>query len=144
VDAADDIWNRACDPCLRDQSLRPGDRALRDALAAHSVLMNGGLGHALEVLGGEETENAVNGFRYLDAEDIAHIFRSAAAVAGDALAGDADERQQRFLRLSDDQVEDLEALEREYWALVPSDEVLEGIFRRYWRRHPERFAAPSG
>jgi hypothetical protein len=47
---ADHVWNRAAldggGPKPRD-----GDRALADLLLAHGLIMNGGLGHALEDAG---------------------------------------------------------------------------------------------
>ena len=87
MDAPTAIWNRACDPFSTDPSLRAGDVALRDALAAHSVQMNGGL-----------------------------------------------------MLLTEAQEQQLEALEDEYYELVPSDSALDAMFQARLAEHPEEFA----
>ncbi len=135
------IWNRATDSGSDGQYLRPGDEALRDALAAHSALMNGGLSHCLEFLGWEETERAISGFTYFGCGDVASVLRRAADVVGPrALSADDDRRPQAFLDMSDAQMRELERLEDEYSRCVPSDNTLDSVFRQRFAEQPQDFA----
>jgi len=144
-DARTTIWNRACDRYLAGSELRPGDEALRDALALRSVLENGGLAHALEVLGAAETRNAAAGFSYLGLRDVADVIRRAVEVVGDAvLAADDHEREKLFRELPDAVDDRLEALQADYDGLVPDDDVLEEALRSHHAEHPDDFGPIAG
>jgi hypothetical protein len=58
---ADLVWNRACYGRLREL---PGDRSLADMIAAHGLVMNGGVFHAVDCIAAEELERRrrVTGF----------------------------------------------------------------------------------
>ena len=61
----DAIWNRACSP--RSERLKlPGDRALADMVLVHSLIMNGGVHHVLEVLSAHEIAAGMAGYKYFN------------------------------------------------------------------------------
>lgn len=72
---ADMIWNRACgkDPVRSF----PGDRALTDMLSAHSLVMNGGVLHAIECLTASEMTDAEAGYFFYGFDAVAPLLRRA-------------------------------------------------------------------
>jgi hypothetical protein len=116
------IWNRAC--FGKTNKPRPGDVALTALLAYHGPAMNGGVLHAIEVLGNEKITEACDGFRYFGFSSIASDLEDASR----ALATD----------------EDLNALEEEsnerYWQHVPKDDVLVKAFEADYAARPENYA----
>ena len=111
------IWNRAA---LESggNTARAGDRALADLLLAHGMVMNGGIGHAVEALSSEEFSAALRGFRFFGFEEVALLLE-------DAL--NAPE-------------EDLELADSSYGRLIPNDQVLVDGFEARHRVSPEAFA----
>lgn len=97
---------------------REGDAALAALLLLHGMAMNGGLDHAIEVLGSENYALALNGFRYFGLEQAAAVLEQ---------ARDATEHQ-------------LEKLDAEYGAVVPSDSTLVHAFQVKLLSSPEAFA----
>ena len=139
MDEADQIWNRACDPFpLLDEA---GDRALQAVLFVHGQVMNGGVASAVEYRSPDEIEAAIAGFGYFGRNEIGQVLREALEVAFPAGAvADVEEREQHMLALDQATWERLEQLERAYNALVPSDQVLEDMFRQRLRESPRDFA----
>jgi len=70
------IWNRACMKS-GGTSPREGDAALASLLSLHSLAMNGGLVHSLEVLGPARCAAAVEGFRYFGLAEMAALIERA-------------------------------------------------------------------
>lgn len=113
----DQIWNRAC---LESGGASPaeGDRALAALLLAHSIIMNGGVVHALECLSQWEISAAIAGFSYFGLAEASPVLSQA-----------------------HDDSEGTEArLNRMYCAAVPSDETLAHAFRVKLLASPEAFA----
>jgi hypothetical protein len=119
-DVTTHIWNRACDPDADSDSLRARDRALRDVVALHSLVMNGGLAHALEVLGATSVTRAADGFMYFGRSDVARLLADSAS-------------------LMDGQIQRLDGLESKYNAVV-DDTTLDEAFRGQLSRCPADFA----
>jgi hypothetical protein len=71
----DQIWNRAALDSGGDSPLE-GDQSLTDLLYFHGMAMNGGLGHAFEVLSDDEQAAAIDGFRFFRTERPCIVFRS--------------------------------------------------------------------
>lgn len=119
---ADLIWNRACLGKMASLS-SPGDRALRGLLSFHNLTMNGGVLHALEVLGLTELEDAKSGYRFFGLEAVADFLNEAKSISMTA--------------------EDLGSweakLDRRYDALVP-DSTLVACFESKLRRNRSEFA----
>ena len=111
------IWNRAA---LESggEAARAGDRALADLLLAHGMVMNGGVGHAVEVLSLEEFLAALSGFRFFGFDEVALLLEGA-------------------LRASE---QDHELADQSYERLIPDDQVLVKRFESYYRHSPEAFA----
>jgi hypothetical protein len=113
----DQIWNRAAmeaggpDP-------REGDSALAALLLLHGMAMNGGIDHAIEVLSSEEYTSALKGFRYFGLEQAAALLEKATGAT---------------------QLQ-LEQLNAEYGAVVPSDGTLVHAFQVKLLSSPEAFA----
>jgi Domain of unknown function (DUF4375) len=139
VDAADGIWNRACDPFT---SLpEPGDGALQAVLRVHGQVMNGGLASAIEYQSPEEIESAMGGFGYFGRDELGQILREAQEVAFPAGAvADVELREEHMEALDEASYERLEQLEGAYNARVPRDDVLEEMFRERLRASPRDFA----
>jgi hypothetical protein len=133
---SDAIWNRACSELPDDA--RPGDRALRDALAFHGFLMNGGMDHALDVVG-HDAERAAAGWDHLGCRRGAEIIRKALAAVPD-MPSDSSARQEYFIDgFSDAQAETLEALGERYDELDVQG-VFEQAFLKHLRKTPGDFA----
>ena len=117
MDSADQIWNRA----TQGGSFNPrrGDAALSAALSFHSLVMNGGVLHAFEVLSVEELDRARDGFAWLTLTDVANFLD----VTGHTIAG-TDEAD-------DDALDALEVTtDDDYQILLPDDQALEDAFRQ--------------
>ena len=113
----DQIWNRAAIEG-GGRAPRAGDQALSSLLAAHSLVMNGGVHHAIEVLSPEELSAAAKGFRYFGLDEVGSFLIG--------VAGGRDHSEQ-------------EANER-YGGLIPGDESLAKRFQAKLERNPDEFA----
>lgn len=113
----DAIWNRAA---LESggNAARAGDRALADLLLAHGMVMNGGIGHAVEALSLEEFSAAVSGFRFFGFDEVALLL-------------------ERALRTPE---QDLELADSSYGSLIPDDQVVVERFEACYCSSPEVFA----
>ncbi|MET8093078.1 hypothetical protein [Micromonospora sp. NPDC005220] len=72
----DDVYNEAVDYSVEGvlpQGAPVGVARLSQALRAYNAIMGGGLGFAMEVIGREEFERALEGFRYLDLGRVANL-----------------------------------------------------------------------
>jgi Domain of unknown function (DUF4375) len=139
VDAADEIWNRACDPFspLHER----GDRALQAVLHVHGQVMNGGLASAIEYQSPAEIESAIAGFGYFGRDAMGRVLREALEVAfPEGAVADVEVREQHMEALDEASYERLEQLEGAYNTLVPHDDVLEEMFRERLRTAPRDFA----
>ena len=112
------IWNRAA---LESGGPSPseGDLALSAALAAHGMVMNGGVHHAMDVLSPAELEAAASGFRFFSLASVADLLEDAQHLD----EGEADRR---------------------YWDAIPDDEVLQNRFRMAYRSSPGAFTPIAG
>jgi hypothetical protein len=115
------IWNRAA---MADggPAPGPGDTALSAALRLHSMIMSGGLDHALDVLTPEDFASAAGGFRYLQLSDVADLVEQAQDAPSDDI---------------------LEELDARYSALVPRDQVISDQFEALLQQRPDDFAPAS-
>jgi hypothetical protein len=119
---ADMIWNRACgDDCL--QSL-PGDRALADMLRAHSLVMNGGVLHAVECLSASELSAAEAGYCFYGLDGVAYLLM----------------RARRLLESGDDLDGYEQQLDGEYADMIPSDSWLFERFDWHLKSNPSEYA----
>ncbi len=83
--------------------------------------MNGGIGHAFDVLTPEELTLGIRGYRYFGFAEVAAMLERAAELS---------EEQQ-------------ELLDPKYWDLVPADSSLGAAFEAVFQATPERFAPLS-
>lgn len=128
------IWNRAASIELAADA-REGDRALHHVLEFHGYVMNGGLDHALDVMG-HEAQRAIAGWEFLDRQDVADLLREALGVVPD-MPEDADARQDFFIDgWTEVQAEAIEALGQRY----PGDDVIEHAFSGCLNEDPDAFA----
>lgn len=124
---ADIVWNRACLEAGGPQP-RDGDRALASLLAIHSVAMNGGVAHSVELHDDDQLRQGCAGFRYFDLAPAAEVIEW---VAGQLASIDSDL----------DAMEALEAeADRRYAEIIPSDSTLEERFADAFSSRPDRFA----
>ena len=105
-------------------SARAGDRALAHVLSLHGFAMNGGIGHALEVLPLEQVEAAASGFTYFEMTEVARLLWRLRSDPGlrewtDSSNAEAD---------------------RLYAATVPGDQHIAQHFERKYLQCPEEFA----
>ena len=114
-DDATTVWNRACDYDF--QPTCEGDRRLKAVVQFDALIQNGGLGHALDVAGPDEVEDAVDALRHFGLPDAARVVEAA--------------------RAQDDE-EVREAMGDQYHAAAPS---LDDAFTRYYEEHADDFAA---
>jgi hypothetical protein len=109
------VWNRACsDDSQSDR--RRGDLMLRAMIRLHSLVMNGGLDHALECLSTNEFAEGINGFEYFGLHEHADLLR----LIHSKLAAD-------------------ERLDATYEA-CGDDSVLLNHFERFFENNPTAFA----
>ena len=114
---ANQIWNRAAMESGGSKA-RDGDRALSDLLLAHGMVMNGGVGHALEALSSDELAAAVKGYRFFGLNVVAALLEH--SVNG-----------------TEDEVDQADA---HYGALIPSDQTLVDRFEALYGASPQVFA----
>lgn len=128
MDAADLIWNRAA---LEKGGISPGvgDRALADVLAFHGLAMSGGVLDAVERTSAPGQARIGAAFCWFGLEPVDSLL---ASVRRD-IEADALEDLDRAEALE-------QAADRDYRALVPSDEVLATAFRRRLDDDPDAFA----
>ena len=132
VDAAEVVWNRAA---LENGGSSPatGDRALADMLAFHGLVMSGGLLNAVELTPVQEQARISAAFQWFGLESITDLITS---VRQEIEAGVLDEPGQA-------EVLELTA-NRDYQAILPSDDVLLAVFQRRLNDDPSAFASPVG
>ena len=126
IDAAVDIWNRACG--YEVEVTRPGDVALRRMLGFHGLVENGGLLHATEFEADDDEDNPLSvpaAYRFFDLEDIAALVERAAVEYVQALQDGEDALEQAELRLDNEYV----------WI----DNELSDAFEAKLKRSPESF-----
>jgi len=130
VEAADLIWNRAA---LERGGASPGvdDRALADVLAFQGLAMNGGVLDAVERTSAADLARTGAAFRWFGLEAINNPL---ASVRREIRAGVLEEL---------DRAEALElGADRDYEAILPSDESLATVFRRRLEDDPSAFCPP--
>lgn len=126
------VWNRAA-MGEGGRRLKPGDRALKAALLAHSLIMNDGVHHAIESMTKREVDAACEGFATLGLDRVAEFLRATRVS----------------MRSSDDtELERLEArVDNRYASLISTRKSLDGrlwrAFRRHRKAHPELYAPPT-
>ncbi len=86
--------------------------------------MNGGVDHCVEALPEEEMLSAIQGFRYLGANDIADVLERARGLDVDDPANESK----------------IEALNTDYGRASPTDQVIVDLFETKFREAPEDFA----
>lgn len=126
MDEADNIWNRAC--AMTPASERAGDVALNAALRVHSMVMSGGVLHAVETLDATDLDGGEAGFTWLGLADVATVVRD---VRQHVEAGALDD---------DEQAEALESdADDRYSQLIPTDAALEDAFLERLSADPDSF-----
>jgi Domain of unknown function (DUF4375) len=133
VKEADQIWNRALD--LDYEPQRRGDRALADVLGFHSLAMNGGFSHSLEVDLAQATR-AVEGFRLFGQDSAARLIDRACAVVARLVDPD---RPLDLLDLPETAQAELDQLDAAYCEEI-DDEAVQRCFTDYLAAHPNDFA----
>jgi hypothetical protein len=128
VEKSDQIWNRAV-ASEQPDSFRDGDRALHDVSQLTGLAANGGLLHAVGVLGPAGLGAAVAGLRWLGLDGLAGEVESFAREAGD----DPDS-----LPLAT--AEELELRGDALYLGAGPDEAVEAAFRARLAERPEAFA----
>jgi len=120
---ADRIWNRACARLARNlvDEGRAGDRALIAAIFAHSLTMNGGVAHAMEVLTGTRQLLAAR------AAFVRYGFGRIASLFGVAHVG------------GEAQV----AADEAYWRDIPNDGALAARFKADLAARPDDYDSPT-
>lgn len=113
----DRIWNRAA-MAEGGREPRSGDRSLSAMLLIHSLIMNGGVEHAIECLSEVELEAGLQGYEFFNLDHLAAMIRKAGH------------------EMSDTQ---LQQSDREYFE-TGDDSVLEGQFIKRFTEQPELFA----
>jgi hypothetical protein len=114
---ADQIWNRAAMESGGSKA-REGDRALADLLLAHGMVMNGGVGHALEVLSSDKLAAAARGYRFFGLDVVASLLEHSANA-------------------TEDEVDQADA---RYGALIPGDQTIIDRFEALYSVSPQAFA----
>lgn len=128
MELRDQIWNRAVGSEDLD-SLREGDRALHDVAELTGLAANGGLLHAVGVLGPAGVRAAVAGLRWLALAGLAGEVEAFAREAGD----DPDS-----LPLAT--AEELEQRGNDLYLGADPDDAVEAAFRARFAERPEAFA----
>jgi hypothetical protein len=134
VTEADRIWNRALD--LDYQPELRGDRALKDVLGFHSLAMNGGFSHSLEVDFGQASR-AAKGLHLFGHEVAAGLIDRGCALVAPFAESDQDFD---LLHLPEASLEELDELDATYGAEIDDAEI-ERCFTTYLAGHPDEFAA---
>jgi hypothetical protein len=116
------IWNRACSESrLRSH---PGDRALRDLIRAHGLVMNGGVLHAVECLTPDQLADAESGYRFYGFDAAALLLASAKRILATEDNLDLHERE----------------LDRQYDAIIQDDTALFNTFAKHMQANPRDYA----
>jgi hypothetical protein len=112
----DEIWNRAC---LEGGGPNPseGDSALSSLLQVHSLVMNGGVLHALESLAPEDVARAIAGYRYFELSKAAEV----------------------LAQVYENNEEAEKASNAAYWHAIPGDETIQHAFRIKLLACPDAF-----
>jgi|SRR5215831_11402452 len=121
------IWNRACSPGS-DRLHLPGDRALADMILVHSLIMNGGVHHALEALTNHEVAAGIAGYSYFNLAPVAAFLAGVRDDPTNAPWTEANEIDAN----------------RRYHELVPDDDVLVSMFGAMLRGQPHDFERVRG
>lgn len=96
----------------------PGDSALTALLAAHGMVMNGGVGHVFDTLDAAERSAGAAGFRFFGFDAVARLLE----------------------RAEEQSEEQWESLDSEYAGLIPSEDALDEAFKRLFADKPHLFA----
>ena len=121
--SADFIWNRACEG--GGPSPSNGDRALAALIGAHSLVMNGGVLHAVECLSTSDLADAEDGFRFFNLAAVADLLVRAREIF------EAQEEMESYeLKLDHD-----------YATLIPDDSSLLERFEQIHKTRPSEFAS---
>jgi hypothetical protein len=115
------VWNRAALE-RGGRTPRGGDAALAALLRAHSLVMNGGVRHAVEVLESRELAGACAGLRFFEFDDVAALLERAAGASREDPSDSA--------------------LDAEYARAIPRDAAIVDRFERHFAEHRE-FYAPT-
>lgn len=116
------VWNRASVDS-GGRSARAGDRALANVLKIHGLVMNGGVHHAVEVVGELEVQAAVAGFEYFGLHEIGEVLRRV-------------QYDPKLRQWSDANEEEANRL---YCAALPDDGELVARFEQRFRDKPADF-----
>jgi hypothetical protein len=120
---ADLVWNRACTG-NGGVSPRAGDRALVAMIAAHGLVMNGGVLHAIEVLEERAFIDAQSGYKYFEFNEIANLLARAKELSQAGIDIETFEPQ----------------LDVQYNRQIPDDSALTERFASLFSRIPTDFA----
>lgn len=115
------VWNRAALE-RGGRTPRGGDAALAALLRAHSLVMNGGVRHAVEVLEFRELASACDGLRFFGFDDVAALL--------ERVAGAQHEEPHDSV------------LDAEYGRAIPRDAAIVERFERHFTEHRD-FYAPT-
>jgi hypothetical protein len=113
----DKIWNRAALDSGGENAL-DGDNALASLLLFHGYVMNGGLGHALDVISDDECLAAIDGFRFFGFDELASFLES-------------------IKHLPEDEHEEMTCI---YAKFIPNDQAMVESFENFYRKQPDAFA----
>lgn len=117
----DDVYNNAVDYGIEGAApvgAPEGVAKLSNVLRAYNAMMSGGLGFAIEVIEPDEFERAVEGFRYLDLNEIATLLEELVGSYGDP--GYDEQKEARLDEMLNESSIVLNAFRRKV-AMVPSD-----------------------
>ncbi|MFH5824753.1 hypothetical protein [Georgenia sp. AZ-5] len=127
MNTADLIWNRAVR--FDDMSsFREGDQALHDVSQLTGLADNGGLLHAVGVLGPADLRAAVAGLRWLGLDSLANMIEAFALEAGDPDS------------LPLELAEELEERGNDLYYGADPDAAVESAFRMRLAEKPDAFA----
>ena len=116
------VWDRAC-ALPAEKFHLPGDVALARMITMHSLIMNGGVHHALDVLSREDVEAALSGYQYFK---LRSAFLAISSVLSDASISEwNDENEAEANRL--------------YYSTIPDDSALIEAFDRRYQEFPGDF-----
>jgi hypothetical protein len=117
----DDVYNDAVDYSVEGDvpaDVPAGVARLSHVLRVFNAMMSGGLGFAVEVIEPDEFERAVEGFRYLDLNEVANVLADLVGSYGGSEYDDQKEARLDEMINEGDLV--LDAFRRKV-AVVPSD-----------------------
>jgi hypothetical protein len=120
---ADMIWNRAA---MDEGGQNPasGDRALAALLKAHSLAMNGGVMHAVEILDELSIADAKTGYRFFGFEGIPNLLSRAKELLETNF--DLGIYEQQF--------------DKEYYDNIPDDDTIVKRFEQHLANNPTDFS----